>query len=498
MVLPILLGVGAVMAGVALLASSSDKDDKDKKGGRDKKPSRPVSEQAAVAALKAEISVVNSGLLLNLSDTEIDELARSLYLQAPYPQLSTGDLVSIDAITGFMTRRLSSALSTDRASPSFLSPAQIVEAYHEAPDVFLFDSILVEKDLSKRLKRAEETINILSWLQERIPALEAGQEPLSPEAISCLQHAVGLKPVPPSSPSPMLDALLSGLPPLLGLSLTTTIAAYKALSQQASKAATAPVTLSDALTVLTEPKHNPFRPPSVILLGAYNNGKSSLGNALVGEDDCFKVRDIPETKEIKRKSAHGMMFIDSPGLFAGGRPEDETTALSAAVEADVLLFLHDCTAGELDQEEITALQHLASSPDTSVHLVVTKIDEKRDQRDVQRIKDRILEQLSESGLNIPVSLTSSAWFKSPDFVEESGINALIAALQAQTATAHRATLRREKWNDAWKLVAQTTISQLAHQRDRSQKAIIEIQSLSSTLNQITSTANDLKTRRTKE
>lgn len=78
--------------------------------------------------------------------------------------------------------------------------------------------------------------------------------------------------------------------------------------------------------------------PSIMFYGVYNAGKSSVINALVGEE-IAKVGDIPTTATIQNINWNGFTLVDTPGIVAN----DEHTEIAEQEikRNDVILFVVD-------------------------------------------------------------------------------------------------------------------------------------------------------------
>ncbi|GEM_PF-6926067 len=78
--------------------------------------------------------------------------------------------------------------------------------------------------------------------------------------------------------------------------------------------------------------------PSIMFYGVYNAGKSSVINALVGEE-MAKVGDIPTTETIENINWNGFTLVDTPGIVAN----DEHTEIAEQEikRNDVILFVVD-------------------------------------------------------------------------------------------------------------------------------------------------------------
>ncbi|HQN73169.1 MAG TPA: 50S ribosome-binding GTPase, partial [bacterium] len=87
-------------------------------------------------------------------------------------------------------------------------------------------------------------------------------------------------------------------------------------------------------------------PPMIIIYGVYNAGKSSLVNALTGEE-VAEVGKIPTTDRISEYRYHNSILLDTPGIDAP--VEHEELAEKTLFSADAVIFVmqnggsFDCT-----------------------------------------------------------------------------------------------------------------------------------------------------------
>lgn len=95
-------------------------------------------------------------------------------------------------------------------------------------------------------------------------------------------------------------------------------------------------------------KLNDFK-PTLIIYGAYNAGKSTLLNALFGQDELAKTGDAPETKEVCEYPFNGYTIYDTPGLNARG--EDDIITTEHLTKSEVVLFVIS-NNGSLEEEFI--------------------------------------------------------------------------------------------------------------------------------------------------
>jgi len=184
-------------------------------------------------------------------------------------------------------------------------------------------------------------------------------------------------------------------------------------------------------------------PPTVAVLGQYNHGKSSLLNALIGEDR-FAVSDKRETVETQVQECNGIRWIDTPGLDADIALEDDRQANDAAShEADVRVLVHAIDLGELDRTEAAVAARLVAEQKATARaflLVLTRI-ENASPDDRAAIVETIQQQVPEATV-VPVS--SHLWRRGcrenkPALAELGNLGALKQAITqaAETASAER-------------------------------------------------------------
>lgn len=117
--------------------------------------------------------------------------------------------------------------------------------------------------------------------------------------------------------------------------------------------------------------------PTVVVIGHYNHGKSSLLNALI-EEDCFAVSDKRETVEVQIEERAGIRWVDTPGLDADLVGDDDRKAQDAAShESDLRVLVHAADLGELDRSEAALLARLSEEQEKfgrSFVLALTRID----------------------------------------------------------------------------------------------------------------------------
>ncbi len=89
--------------------------------------------------------------------------------------------------------------------------------------------------------------------------------------------------------------------------------------------------------------------PSLMVYGTYNAGKSSLINAIFGEDEKAKTSDIPETDKVTGYTYKGFTIYDTPGINAPIEHELVTHAHLNKTEAVLFVISND---GSFEEEYI--------------------------------------------------------------------------------------------------------------------------------------------------
>jgi tRNA modification GTPase len=116
----------------------------------------------------------------------------------------------------------------------------------------------------------------------------------------------------------------------------------------------------------------------VLLCGRPNVGKSSLLNALVGEDRAIVTEISGTTRDIieveARFGGYRFVFCDSAGITETTDPVEQIGILKARqrfVWADLILLLVDATRPESDYAPLLAELHAAEKP---IWMVINKVD----------------------------------------------------------------------------------------------------------------------------
>jgi small GTP-binding protein len=157
--------------------------------------------------------------------------------------------------------------------------------------------------------------------------------------------------------------------------------------------------------------------PTIVCTGLLNAGKSTLLNALIGDNDnqTFKVADIRETTAKKQISVANLTYIDTPGLDANDN--DTKVVYEAINSADIVLFVHNINTGELDKSEVTflkdALKHHPNPKDflSTIIFVLTKkdnLDPSEEEHTISEISKKIEKQIQDIFIELPIIVVVSA------------------------------------------------------------------------------------------
>lgn len=175
----------------------------------------------------------------------------------------------------------------------------------------------------------------------------------------------------------------------------------------------------------------------VAVFGKYNHGKSTLLNALIGQD-VFKAADKRETLEVSEFESDGIIWIDTPGLDADVHGEDDRKAKEAAFsKADLLCLVHNVKAGELDHSEMgvySTLMKQCRNYKAKIIVVLTQIDQ-LDPESLKQVQAVISQQLPDVTM---LSVSSVRYSKGVSegkskLVEHSNFDALKEYIQALVA-----------------------------------------------------------------
>lgn len=167
----------------------------------------------------------------------------------------------------------------------------------------------------------------------------------------------------------------------------------------------------------------------VAVFGKYNHGKSTLLNAIIGQE-VFKAADKRETTEISEYQHNGVIWVDTPGLDADVHGEDDRKAREGAFAvADFLFLVHSVKTGELDKYETQLYRDLMKQDKNyrkKMFLILTQIDQV-EKSDLEQVLAKITNQFPELEI-FPVSAIrymKGVAENTPVFIEKSGFNQLV-------------------------------------------------------------------------
>lgn len=104
----------------------------------------------------------------------------------------------------------------------------------------------------------------------------------------------------------------------------------------------------DSFTRHIEEKLSNFK-PTLMIYGTYNAGKSTLLNALFGQEEMAKTGDAPETKDVHQYTYNGYTIYDTPGLNANC--EDDIVTTEHLKKSEVILFVMS-NNGSLEEDYV--------------------------------------------------------------------------------------------------------------------------------------------------
>ncbi|HQN73167.1 MAG TPA: 50S ribosome-binding GTPase [bacterium] len=153
---------------------------------------------------------------------------------------------------------------------------------------------------------------------------------------------------------------------------------------------------------------------NVVNLGKLKAGKSSLFNILTGEKEFFATGRTRKTVEIQSRVKNGISFTDTPGTDC--YDSDYEKAISAAREADILIYAVSSRRGAVDKEDMSVIQNaLKKLPDDGKGrfvTVITQIDEFSNSDGMEQVVKNISSQIKGiAGFDVPVfTSTTRGWF----------------------------------------------------------------------------------------
>lgn len=137
--------------------------------------------------------------------------------------------------------------------------------------------------------------------------------------------------------------------------------------------------------------------PSIMVYGIYNAGKSTLINALKGENVCV-VGDRPETFKVTPYEWGGYTIIDAPGVNVPIK-DHEVVSESHLKKSDIVLFVIS-TNGTFDEERnYIEMTKIIKSSKKLLIILNNKDGYEKNDEEIINIKSKILENLSKYSKN---------------------------------------------------------------------------------------------------
>lgn len=175
--------------------------------------------------------------------------------------------------------------------------------------------------------------------------------------------------------------------------------------------------------------------PRVVVFGKFNHGKSTLLNALLGQN-LFAASDARQTvvNQTHLDQKRELIWVDTPGLDADVLGKDDQKAHESAMQtADIILLVHNLKTGELDHSEaeyFTKLLNGTAGFAKKTLLVLTQIDQVTDEQ-----RDQALKIIQQQFPDLKSHLVSAIRYQKginenkSVFVERSGIPELIRSVE---------------------------------------------------------------------
>lgn len=189
--------------------------------------------------------------------------------------------------------------------------------------------------------------------------------------------------------------------------------------------------------------NNPHSPFKIIVFGKYNHGKSTFLNAYL-KKNVFKTGDTRVTTEIQsyNDDKNNIIWIDTPGLDA--TKMDDEVSHNAIKEADIILFIHDALAGELDIQELNFIKNSSGITKKKIKILLTKIDQNGENLSV--IHSLIKSQVKIFNIEIcpisPIRYQKYIDNQSAVWKEKSGFDAL--DIEVKKSISNREKLRKQE------------------------------------------------------
>ena len=146
--------------------------------------------------------------------------------------------------------------------------------------------------------------------------------------------------------------------------------------------------------------------PTVMLFGTYNAGKSTLINALIGED-CAAVSSQPETSVVASYTWNGFTLLDTPGIDAP--VEHEEISRDQLRRSDVVLFVLSADAPVEERAPYGEIARLLAGDKRVILILNTRGGHQETADAYQRLRERVLENLRAAGVTdaVPICLVNA-------------------------------------------------------------------------------------------
>ena len=136
--------------------------------------------------------------------------------------------------------------------------------------------------------------------------------------------------------------------------------------------------------------------PTMMLYGIYNTGKSTLLNAIFGEE-LAGVSDKPETSKIARYDFKGNIIYDTPGLNAP--IEHEKVTMEHYKTCDMILFVFDTISGFEDQYVYDRIKEIVENKKPLIIVLNDKAGIGLESKEIQQVRQKIQINLAKKFIN---------------------------------------------------------------------------------------------------
>ena len=127
--------------------------------------------------------------------------------------------------------------------------------------------------------------------------------------------------------------------------------------------------------------------PTIMVYGIYNAGKSTLLNALAGEERA-PVSNRPETKVVTPYYWRDFEILDTPGIDA---PQDhEEISRKQLDESDAIIFVLDSTSTFEENRVYAELADILSAGKRTIVVINNKSGAEKTDPESQKVQDKVL------------------------------------------------------------------------------------------------------------